>query len=262
MRRGIAAMLIGAWSSIPSLAHAQSVATTTLRGIVRDSLLVVGPLPGAVITLVSGVSVTTDASGRFAVPNVAPGRVRLDISHPAYDSLDITLPAFDLEVPASDGDTIVLALPGFATVARTVCGAPSPAGAGLIFGDVRSAADGGSTRGVIASIEWTEFAASTAGVVRRPQAVRDTTDADGRFVLCGVPLDLEPVVTFIGPTRVRREALAVGTGPLRRVRLRWPSAETTARVRLRVTDSAGPVANARIDLTPAGGSARTADDGW
>ena len=117
-------------------------------------------------------------------------------------------------------------------------------------------------QGVVASVSWTELAVRPAGVARQRRTVRDTTDAAGRFVLCDAPLDVESVVTFDDAKGTRREVTAAGSGRLRRANVHWRTSAATARVRVRVSDTAGAIANALVRVAPDGNLVRSDADGW
>ena len=117
-------------------------------------------------------------------------------------------------------------------------------------------------QGVVASVSWTELAVRPAGVARQRRTVRDTTDAAGRFVLCDAPLDVESVVTFDDAKGTRREVTAAGSGRLRRANVHWRTSAATARVRVRVSDTAGAIANALVRVAPDGNVVRSDADGW
>lgn len=234
----------------------------TLRGIVRDHLLRPGALPGAQVVLGNGSVATTDSLGRFVMHGLAPGRYRAEVSHPGYDSLEVSLSTFDIELPVADDRHLVLDLPDGTTLGRALCGAPLADDAGLVFGSVTGAKDPTPVRGIVASIAWTDLALRPTGVARQPMQVRDTSDADGRFIICHAPLDVESVVTFTAPDGTQREITAVGAGRLRLANVRWPTSGTTARVRVRVTDAAGAVGNALVRWAPAGLESRSDAEGW
>ena len=120
-------LALAAGASLPILAQGPRSAsmaarsTTSLVGIVGDSLHG-GPLAGAVI-LVNGQSqeAVTDSIGRFRIDSVAAGRHRVGIFHPILDSLGTSLASRPVRFAAGKPLLVSLATPSGRTIRRAMC---------------------------------------------------------------------------------------------------------------------------------------------
>src|SRR4051794_11986464 len=89
--------------SIAANASAQGV---TVRGVVYDSLHS-RPLAGAFVAIGSKLA-TSDSTGRFTIPDVAPGTYRVTALHDVIDRLGIS--AIGTQAKVTDGrDQVTLA---------------------------------------------------------------------------------------------------------------------------------------------------------
>lgn len=200
-------------------ARAQSVA---VLGSAYDSL---GqrPLPSAFVSLGTARNTFTDSLGRFRFDSVALGVHRVEIEHPAIDSLGLSGISASITVRAGM-DTVRVAIPSFATMWSRVCGSERPGEAGFIFGVVRDS----RTRRPVANAEvssaWLLPTSADFSAMLRTWKVETKTDADGSYALCGLPTTTTARVTAVGDaaaaaitdlsltptTRVTRRDLTLG----------------------------------------------------
>ncbi|HEX7938469.1 MAG TPA: carboxypeptidase regulatory-like domain-containing protein, partial [Gemmatimonadaceae bacterium] len=169
--------------------NAQDTILVTVRGLAFDSLRDV-PLSGAFIAL-GGTSRTTqsDARGRFTFDSVPAGRHVIQMQHDILDSIGFAGRSARVAVDATHRD-VVVAVPSFATLWRGLCGGPAPRDSGIVYGMVHDVA-GNPKVGAMVGITWQD-----ASVVKRRNIElkdvggRVSTDSTGRYVFCGVPIDV------------------------------------------------------------------------
>lgn len=209
--RGFCAALLFA---VATRAHAQ---TTSLRGIVYDSLRA-QPLAGAVVELAgSPRTAVSDRRGAFVLDSVPVGAQRLTFSAPALDSIGLFAFARDIDVRVGVG-SIVLATPSFKTFYARLCSpADKPiADSAIVFGTIYDAMS--RARVGEAGINLTWFAVDTAGGVRLTEPLRSArADADGNYGLCGLPNDLALTATA-GTPNAASGTVSLTVGPSRLLR--------------------------------------------
>lgn len=160
-----------------------------ITGILHDSLVRGGPVPGAVVVLQgTGRSARTDSLGRFTFDDVPPGTWRVAFTSLWLDSVAVAPLVRVVEVGAGTRATAALSTPSPGTWQAAVCGRTLSVGLGAMLGDV-SDAGGRPAAEVFVRARWRELTVGPG--IRRwdERATSDTTDATGTFVLCGVPLD-------------------------------------------------------------------------
>ena len=181
------AALTGYLAVAPTMLSAQG----TLRGVVFDSLRTMEPIAGAEV-VVKGLSrtATSDRRGRFTIRDVPAGQYEVGFFHPSLDSLEISAPVVAASVTDGRATDVRLGMPSLSAMAAQLCAAPLAPASAVVFGVARSAEDHSNLRGAIASVRWYEVSI-TSGVARQLERfVADSTGADGRFVLCGIPNDI------------------------------------------------------------------------
>lgn len=161
-----------------------------IAGVIVDSLNA-GYLAGAeVIVQGANVSVRTDASGRFRVDSLNPGTYQVGVFHPLLDTLGLSLATQPFHLGADSASFIVLAIPTAKTIIRRACPSmgPRPQGSSAVIGHVTDPETLAPVAGVDVSIAWMQLEISKeVGVRRTPRVLRDSTDAQGEFRICGVP---------------------------------------------------------------------------
>jgi hypothetical protein len=183
VRITLSTILIAASTAI---LRAQAV---TVRGVAFDSLHN-GPLSDAFITLSGGGinrSVTADSIGRFFFDDVAPGAYRVSMQHITIESLGFT--GISARATVTDGkQEIVLALPSFTSMWRTVCGGMAPADSGFLFGSIRHATTGKPVARAGVDVSWIDVALDAQKKLSQKRWRRTArSDSTGSFGVCGVP---------------------------------------------------------------------------
>lgn len=254
--RAVAAIAVAAVLS--SAAGAQQQIT----GTVHDSLSANAALSGAEVSLLgTAYGTTTDASGHFSFPSVAPGAYTVVVLHPRLDSLALTLER-SVTVPATGAlGPVQLATPSLATFQVARCGRPLRAHEAIKFGAVLTES-GDPAAGAVVTTEWIEQLFRDRESEQRRRSVVAISDANGAYVACGVPrtpaLRTEPggLTIATGGVSVTARAGAARTARLEAVigeaALAWHDVTLTASaervvVRGRVVDSKGAgIANATV----------------
>ena len=176
-------------------------AQVPLRGIAYDSLHG-RPLSGAFVGIAGmNVSAVSDSLGRFVLPAVPKGTHRVVMQHDVLDAIGIS--AAGARAVVSDGrDSVVVAVPSFATLWRAACGAQPPGpDTGFVFGTVMRAGRPVPLATVAAS--WIDLSVDSTKAVRQKQKLMEAdADSSGNFALCGVPtttgLSLRATVGGVG----------------------------------------------------------------
>jgi hypothetical protein len=231
-------------------------------------------------------SATTDAAGRYAIPDVPLGSYVAGFFHPSLDTLGIETPSRRVEIRASA--QINLATPSAKTLMQGICPTrPSDEPSALLIGHVRETDSEQPIVGAKVMVEWTETVIDGTGVRTRPRVGTVDTDGPGWFAICGLPADIALaaraargadssgfVEIELPEDGLRHVTLFVGGGALQQVggpaavtpdaprtetRRAWRGA---ARVSGRVTDPRGqPVANAQVAVWGSDRDARTNETG-
>ena len=179
-------------------AGAQDVRSGRLEGRVVDSARA-RPLVGARVVAVgpdaregaSGAALT-DASGRYRIDSLAPGRYVIGFESPVLDSLEITLAPREVIIAAGQSATIDLGLPPATKLRSALCpGVDLPPQTGVIYGHVVNTETEGPLPGAVLAMSWGErdFDRATLRSVNHERTASAITDAGGWYRLCGVPTD-------------------------------------------------------------------------
>lgn len=167
--------------------------TSVILGIAVDSLHG-RPLSGAeaIITRVDRM-IITDSLGRFRVDSLPAGTYQVGLFHPLLDSLGISLSSPEFTVGADSATLVRLAVPSVNTLLAASCKARvRPLGNSAIFGRLTDPDTFEPVPNAEVSIAWTQIDVSPQiGVKQTPRLIRDSTDANGVFHLCGLPAELD-----------------------------------------------------------------------
>ncbi|WKW11408.1 carboxypeptidase-like regulatory domain-containing protein [Pseudogemmatithrix spongiicola] len=172
-------------------AHAQG----SIRGVLLDSLRAMGPLAGAdVVLMPGGRRARTDDRGRFAFDDVPAGAYRVTYAALWLDSVGVAPASAGLDV-GTRGSAAVTVLTGTrAALALQRCGGAMDVGRGLVVGELRDVS-AVPLAGAIVVARWSELVVGGApDADPQEYAAVDTTGADGRYALCGMPDNAEVVV--------------------------------------------------------------------
>lgn len=171
----------------PPRAVAAPVNTYPVQGFVRTAEGT--PLPGARAFLSgTGHSSVTDREGRFAMPDVAPGRYRLSFTHPRFDTLGIVGPV--VEVAVSGASEHQLAMPPDDEIARSVCqsqGRDAAHRPTLLYGYVRDGSSPAVVPNARVTVSWRAPIVRGPTVGVRNESFEVVSDATGYYFACGVP---------------------------------------------------------------------------
>ncbi|MDQ6717512.1 MAG: carboxypeptidase regulatory-like domain-containing protein [Gemmatimonadota bacterium] len=167
--------------------------TSAIIGIAIDSLHR-RPLSGAEV-MVAGANrtVITDSLGRFRMDSLPAGQYQVGLFHPLLDSLGISLASPKFSVGVDSTSVVRLAVPSAATlVAQTCKSRMRKLGSSAIFGRLMDPDTFEPVPNAEVSIVWVQYDASVeAGIHQTPRLVRDSTDSNGVFRLCGLPPELD-----------------------------------------------------------------------
>ena len=269
---------VGAEARMPGAVTGGS-AQAVVRGTVYDSLLA-RPLAGALVFGPGGRSAVTDREGRWMIDSLPDGAATFTVAHAALDSLGLH-DVGGAHAVGTDTADVRLATPSLTTLSGELCpadGAVAPAGPGIVYGTVRGAS-GAAPPGTRVEVAWTVLPDARGvragdGPVTHGRAA--TPDAQGAWVLCGLPADEALLLRAVAGRR-RTGAVELSLPPIRpltHLELVAPGAAATAALRGQVRDSAGrPVVGATVRLVddeavPSASAtraddalARTGDDG-
>ena len=199
----IGAAVIALLAAAPATLRAQGASapsgTARVEGRVRDSL----PghtLDSALVQLVrleggtgALTSVRTRADGRFRFDSLAAGRYAVSFSTDFLDSLALVVPDRLVDVPDGARIEITLATPSAATLRAAACpGTPLARGRGAVVGAVTDAATERPVPAAMVVVAWSDLTVDrrTLRATRIPRTGMASTDASGRYRLCGVPADV------------------------------------------------------------------------
>lgn len=151
-----------------------------------------GPLSNAFVVLEgSSLSAASDASGRFVIGDVPPGRYRAVLLHDVLDFLRVSVRTADFTVAGGDTLHLVLSVPSPTTVVRSRCqqqmAGPDSAALFGVVSDAYGAPGGNAT----VLLSWRQVTVSPdQGLHENDQHRAAVTLPDGTFAICGLPDDL------------------------------------------------------------------------
>jgi carboxypeptidase family protein/carboxypeptidase-like protein/TonB-dependent receptor-like protein len=178
----------------PPTRAAVPTGTAAIAGIVIDSLN--GRYLAGADVIIEGAKKTlvTDSVGKFIVDSLPPGTYQVGVFHPLLDTLGISLATKPFHIGADSSSFVVLAVPSAATIIRRACPAMGPRAQGrsAVIGHVTDPESLEPVSGADVSIAWTQIEASKEiGIRRTPRVLRDSTDAQGAFRICGLPGEMK-----------------------------------------------------------------------
>jgi hypothetical protein len=223
-------------TAIAGTASAQTPRNGRIQGVVFDSVSM-RALGGATVQLVSVTdpsrarATAADSTGRFRYDGVEVGPWILTARHPRLDSLGVQEIAAPVTVRARGATRATIAVPSLRVLAERVCGSSGPATdtSGYFLGTLRLARGGrASVRGAVRA-QWLELVLEGGRWKRELASIDADTDANGHFVVCGVPVsgiirlrawsgvDSTGVVEFTLPSSgIARHDLYVGASRVER----------------------------------------------
>lgn len=188
-------LLISALFVLPAPGGAQQrpKRTSAIIGIAVDSLHRRG-LAGAEV-MVAGLerSAVTDSAGRFQFDSIPAGTYQVGVFHPLLDSLGISLLSPRFSVGPDSVSVVRLSVPSAATLVAQTCKSRLRAlGTSAIFGRLMDPDTFKPVPRAEVSVVWIQLDVSKEfGIRQTPRLLRDSTDSNGAFRLCGLPADLD-----------------------------------------------------------------------
>jgi hypothetical protein len=185
--------LLSQQKTAPPPVAAAKQGTGQIIGLVLDSLN--GRYLSGADVIIQGVraTLTTDSLGRFRMDSVPAGTYQVGVFHPLLDTLGISLATQPFHVGTDSSTSIVLAVPSASTIIRGACPVrPRAQGTSAVIGHVTDPETLQPVAGAEVSIAWTQIEASKeSGIHRSPRLVYDSTDAAGKFRICGLPNSMQ-----------------------------------------------------------------------
>jgi hypothetical protein len=179
-----------AQTKTPAAASAPKSGVGAIAGVVVDSIN--GRYLRGADVIIQGAKATlvTDSLGKFRIDSLPPGTYQVGVFHPLLDTLGISLASQPFHIGPDSTSFVLLSVPSAATIIRRTCpaGGFRPQGTSAVIGHVTDPESLQPIAGAEVSIAWTQLEVSkAAGVKRTPRVIRDSTDAQGAFKLCGLP---------------------------------------------------------------------------
>jgi hypothetical protein len=163
----------------------------TVFGMVLDSISR-RELVGARLSMVgTGLSDSSNATGRFSISGVLPGEYTLEVHTPSLDSAHIahrsTITVTDSLAP------IEILVPTAMQLEQRLCGPGKPDRPGIIVGQTAMVGDSTASGNIRITASWTDRALAPAanlrlGVVDHRNSTDTRSDSKGAFRLCGLPV--------------------------------------------------------------------------
>lgn len=185
----------------------------SVTGFVIDSTMEPRPVVGAQVMIRGEARIAvTDAAGRFDLGPRTSGGFVLMAWYAGLDTLG--LDALVREVPSSWlGAPVTLSTPTIASLRMRHCGGDPDGEEGSVLMGLITDRFGAPIRGLEVTAAWPEFRLERGTLTRTEFATADTSDANGFFALCGVPVGESVRVVARGPDSKTGELrVSVGTG--------------------------------------------------
>ncbi len=184
------APLLAQQKPAPTAGSTTKAGKAMIYGVVVDSLN--GRYLSGADVIVEGSKKTlvTDSLGKFRIDSLSPGTYQVGVFHALLDTLGISLATQPFHIGPDSSSFIVLSVPSAATIIRNACPARGlrAQGTSAVIGHVTDPESLQPVAGADVSIAWSQLEVSKdVGVRRTPHVVRDSTDAQGAFRICGLP---------------------------------------------------------------------------
>ena len=168
--------------------------TAEITGLLVDSLHGTYLRHAEVVIEGAQQSATSDSVGRFKISGLKPGTYQVGVFHPVLDSLGLSLATKKFYVGADSSSFVMLSVPSSTTIIKTWCPPPGPRaqGTSAVIGRVTDPESLLPVKGAEVSIAWSQVEVSKeVGVRRTPRLLRDSTNAQGDYRICGLPNDMK-----------------------------------------------------------------------
>lgn len=240
-----------------------------VAGVVIDSLRRGAAWANAQLRVIGGPwQAVSDSSGRFVLDGLPEGRHRIVVLDDELRTLGVPMPEAMVEVRGGLQSSAVVASPTPERLYESICGVAREPGLGVIVGELRDVA-GARRAGVAVQAEWVRTLLGPSRSEQDRRLVADTTDAAGRYTLCGIPVEGEAAKSgdlttyFSGEVSLSANAGSLGTDPvgvrldgavIRRRDLVAGDARSRTRISGRVLDHLGqPIEGATVVVGGLGG---------
>jgi hypothetical protein len=209
----------------------------------------------------TGTPARTDSAGRFRIEGVVPGSYIIEAQTDALAATGAR--EFAYVTLAEARSDVVLRVPSDAQVVAGTCPNLDPR-RGMLGGEVRRM-DSLPPADAMLTIEWEEFQTPTNEIIRRGRAVDASTDAQGFFHICDIPVNTALVIRAAAEGRETR-ADTVRLSPDNRfaftsLRLTDEAATFVLAGRVLSDVDASPLENAEVSIPALGKRVMTAADG-
>lgn len=179
---------------VPSTQQPAKTTKAGISGVVLDSVNSRYLSGAEVIIQGANVSRITDSLGKFKVDSLPPGTYQVGVFHPLLDTLGISLATQPFHLGPDSSSYIVLAVPSRTTIIRRACPVlgPRAQGTSAVIGHVTDPETLEPVAGADVSIAWMQIEISKeVGFRRTPRVLRDSTDKQGEFKICGLPNQMQ-----------------------------------------------------------------------
>lgn len=161
------------------------------------------PVRGAAVELAgTGQRVLSDSAGRFVLPDVLPGEYTVEVRTPALDSVGAASSSVHAFIEGAPD--LLLRVPTVNDLARATCGqlllGAAGRGKGAVLGVLREVTGRRDLSGARVVARWSELSIRTGSsslVTRSERRLESEVDAEGRFKLCGVPVESELTISAV-----------------------------------------------------------------
>lgn len=181
------------------ISRSEAVPRAVITGVVKTSSTG-APVPEATVFL-SGTQhqSMTDANGRFILADVSPADYQISFTHSGLAVLGRGWRAQTVSVGAGDSVTLELAMPSETEVVALICPDQDPGREMLLAGVVRSSS-GRAAADVPLEVAVRSYGRRFSGLTQTDGGARVTTDGQGRYRACGIPLHSVVEVSVAGGT--------------------------------------------------------------
>jgi hypothetical protein len=150
------------------------------------------PLAGATVFL-SGTpyAAETDHEGKFVMPDLPEGTFSAAFTHPRLDSLGVFSQATQVTISPDIATTVTLRVPTTGPDPGSACDVEAlDERTWFLVGFVREEGTDAPLAGATVLIDWSTFEGQEISrLLERRHQLQTTSDSEGRFTGCGVPLD-------------------------------------------------------------------------
>jgi hypothetical protein len=179
------------YSSLDRTVVSEAIPKGVLEGQVWDTPRQ-APLEGATVFL-SGTSYAaeTDREGRFVIPDLPEGTFLATFTHPRLDSLGVFAQPVQVTISLDIAATVTLRIPSTGPDPGGSCNVNElEEGTWFLVGFVREAGTDTPLAGATVLMDWSTFEGEEIiRLVERRRQLQVTSDSQGRFTGCGIPVD-------------------------------------------------------------------------